>query len=288
MIAPFASNLRAFIEHYAMLRGLSPNSARALRYTANSFDRFLGREARIADLSDDRLNAWSSYELAAGLDPETVRGRRTALVGIWKEANDCGLTTAFPRKLRKIKVPEKIPVCWDLQSELAKLLAVARLLEGTMHRDPRIDRRDFWQGWIHVDYGVGLRLADLLALRFSNIAPDGAVVFVQMKTGHIVRGQISREGMYFVERLRKPSRKLVFGGLMNHWNAQRYFRKLVRLAGLNGSTKWLRRTGATWCEVENPGSAQHYLGHKTAGLAWRCYIDRRFVERHKPSPPPIG
>jgi hypothetical protein len=81
---------------------------------------------------------------------------------------------------------------------------------------------------------------------------------------------------------------LLFAGLLTRRPIQVQFAKLVRGAGLQGSTKWLRRSGATWCEVHQPGSAMAFLGHRTPGLAYKHYVDPRFVQRDKPRPPKIG
>lgn len=285
MIAP--RGLRGYFAQYAIERGLSPGSERALCFVLNSFQRFLGRDATFCDLTAATINAWIAWQFSRGLDPETVRGRRTALVGIWKHACEAGLLEVAPARVRKIKVPDKPPRCWD-KPELLRLLELARGLTGHMNRDPRISRSDFWQAWLYVAYGTGLRLSDLRKIRFADIASDGRTIVVQGKTGDTVTGQIEPAGMAILFRLRRTGRKRVFGELVNTANAQRYFRKLVRLAGLSGSTKWLRRSGATFCEIHTPGSAQAYLGHRTPGLAQRNYIDRRFIQRDKPQPPRIG
>lgn len=287
MISRAQTTLRSYAAQYAIERALAASSERALRYVLNSLELYLKRPATLDDLCSATLNGWITWMYRERLDPETIRGRRTATVGIWKHACEAELVTMPPMRIRKVKVPDKPPVCWDWP-ELLKLLDVARALTGVMNRDRRVSRADFWQAWLYVDYGTGLRLGDLRKLRFDNISSDGRTITVQSKTGDVVTGHIQPEGMAIVTRMRQRGRRLVFGDLVNHSNAQRYFRKLVAMAGLSGSTKWIRRTGATWLEVESPGSAQAYLGHRTPGLAQRNYIDRRFVQRDKPRPPKIG
>jgi hypothetical protein len=56
---------------------------------------------------------------------------------------------------------------------------------------------------------------------------------------------------------------------------------------LGGSSKWLRRSGATHIEMEHPGKGRLHLGHKTHGLAERCYIDWSQVRRDIPSVPTL-
>lgn len=66
-----------------------------------------------------------------------------------------------------------------------------------------------------------------------------------------------------------------------------WFDKITEAAGVNGSAKWVRRTGATRVEQHQPGSAMAYLGHKTAGLAYQHYVDARQIQSNRPMPPPI-
>lgn len=288
MISTNHESLRAYIAVYAMERGLAASSQKALGYVVNSFEGFLGRTALLSDLSQHTVNGWLQWMFGNGLDPETIRNRRTATLGIWKHAVESDLLQVAPARIRKVKVPDKPPECWDLETEFRKLLAVAKDLQGHMNKDRRVKRADFWSAWLYVDYGTGYRLGDLRRFRFDQIRHDGTTQLVQSKTGEVVLGYIEPAGMRLIRRIHTPDRVLVFGSLVNHSNAQRYMRKLIKLAGLRGSTKWIRRTGATWSEVTSPGSAQSYLGHKTPRVAWKSYIDRRFLQKKRPRPPKLG
>lgn len=119
-----AHGIRAMVPLYAMERGRVGRSLENLHHTLNGFERFLGRRATSADFTDDAINAWCAWQFARNLDAETVRGRRTLMVGIWRWAVDHGLIRRMPGKLPKIKVPDKPPQCWHLD-ELRQLLAVA-------------------------------------------------------------------------------------------------------------------------------------------------------------------
>ncbi|MGE4138380.1 MAG: tyrosine-type recombinase/integrase [Pirellulales bacterium] len=276
--------LRAFVQQYALERGLSPGSLRALGYVLNSFERYLKRPARLNDLHREQFNAWLLAELAAGLDPETVRNRRTAMLGIWRHAAEAGLLRTAPARIVKIQVPQKIPEAWH-KSAIDKLEAAARLLPGTMHSDRRVLRADFWTAYALVDYDLGIRLGDLLAIDESHVNAQGGVCMIQHKTQRVITGQLSDAALAALRKILRGDGKPIFGGLVNTSNAQRYMRKLVQLAGLKGSTKWLRKTGATWVEVEQPGSAPAYLGHGDRRTAYRHYVDPRHVQAHKPRPP---
>ena len=131
---------------------------------------------------------------------------------------------------------------------------------------------------ILVGYETGLRLGDLL--RLPTVDRNGRFSIVQSKTGDVITCQLSAEAVDAVR----------LGGEVFSWPRRRIqerFTALLVRCGLSGSIKRLRATGATWCEVTEPGSAAAYLGHKTPGLALKHYIDPRHLSRTKPLPPPL-
>lgn len=278
--------VRAMVPLYAMERGRVGRSLENLHHTLNGLERFLGRRATAADLDERTINAWVVWQFAKNLDAETIRGRRTLMVGIWRWAVDHGLIRRMPGKLPKIKVPDKPPQCWHLD-ELRQLLAVARELPGTMRRDERVLRSDFATAWIRADYATGFRFFDLHNLERRAIAKDGTIVIVQHKTGEMIVGHLDERAKAAIEAISSPQRRRPFRDLMNRKNLQTLMRELVGRAGLPGSTKWLRRTGATWIEVQQPGSSMGYLGHRTPGLARKSYLDPRYLQQNKARPPQI-
>jgi len=65
-------------------------------------------------------------------------------------------------------------------------------------------------------------------------------------------------------------------------------RQLTRAAGLPGSTKFLRRSGATYCEIAGKDATGH-LGHRSPGMKV-YYIDRLLLaeeKRQEPTAPPL-
>jgi integrase len=280
-------SLRAWAERYAVDKGLALNSRKLHCYLLNVFERDLARPAMLADLNAEIVNGWLAARLEHGLDPDTVRTNRRCLLALWRGAVEAELMGQEPKGIRKIRVPTKLPQAWSLE-ELSRLLVVCRMLPGRMKRDRCVRRCDFWRAWVLAGYHTGFRLADLLALRSDQIAADGSIVVVQAKTGAPVHCQPAPEALAAIAALMSTGRKRIFGDLMCRRNVQETFAVLVKRAGLAGSTKRLRSSGATWIETMQPGSAMAFLGHKTPGLAYRSYVDLRFVQAHKPTPPPIG
>lgn len=78
-----------------------------------------------------------------------------------------------------------------------------------------------------------------------------------------------------------------FGDLLSRRYMQKWFTSFARKAGAPGSIKTLRKTAATWIEVQHPGSSSRFLGHKTPGLNHKHYLDPRFLDQNRPLPPEI-
>jgi hypothetical protein len=67
--------------------------------------------------------------------------------------------------------------------------------------------------------------------------------------------------------------------------AMRHMREHLDRCGLDGTSKWLRRSGATHIEMVAPGKASLHLGHRTATLAAQAYIDWGQVRKTTPVTP---
>src|SRR5207344_2994573 len=92
---------------------------------------------------------------------------------------------------------------------------------GKMKRSEHVERSAFYRGLVLLAYYTGLRLADVLSLRWSDFSSDG---------------------LEAISKLHGEGRALVFGDLIGRRNLMEVFRRIVRTAGLQGSFKWLRRS----------------------------------------------
>jgi len=68
----------------------------------------------------------------------------------------------------------------------------------------------------------------------------------------------------------------------------RMMRELLDEVGLDGSSKWLRRSGATHCEMERPGAGRMHLGHRSPGLFETNYADWSQLRQNTPRTPEIA
>lgn len=170
---------------------------------------------------------------------------------------------------------------------MRRLLAAADKLTGKLYSSG-VSRAAFWRAWILVAYYTGLRRSDMLRLRFEDVGADGRLFVVQHKTSNMVKCQLPGDARAAIMASVPPRRRLIFGGILGPSRLWKEFSEVVRLARLRGSTKKLRATGATWCEAKTPGSAMRFLGHKTPGLAYKHYVDPRFIDEERVSPPTLA
>ena len=233
----------------------------------------------VADLTPDRIDAYLTDALAH-LSPSTVHRHRRMLGLLMRFAHEEGLlnSSTVPRPLRRVKVPPPRPVAWT-HAEIAELIAVAETMpRGTKN----CAYATLMPAWIMAAYDTGLRTEDLRALRWDAIRGNHALVS-QSKTGepHVVA--LSDRTLRAIHLLPRngPS---VFGGLISGVQILRIMRRVVNRAGLTGSTKFLRRSGATYCEMSGVDASSH-LGHRSPGMK-RYYVDRLLVANAREVRPP--
>lgn len=268
---------------YAGERGLGQASRDQLRHTLSAFAKFLGHDPECADFVDATVNLWLAT-FATTHARDTVRTQRGNLLTYWRWLAEEGFVDEGPKRIKRLpRQSAQAPEAWHLDG-LARLLTVADATRGHFKRS-RVHKGAFWRAFILGAYSTGLRLGDLLALRLDAIAADGAALVQQHKTGSAVRCRLSVDARTALRLTMPPARELAYGGALSRRELQRQFRELLLRAGLPGSVKWLRRSGATWLEVEHPGTAWRFLGHTSPRIAYAHYVD----PQHQPSrlPPPI-
>jgi integrase len=139
--------------------------------------------------------------------------------------------------------------------------------------------------WILVGYSSGLRLGDMLAIRYDQVR-GSRLAFVMQKTGrpHVVI--LDSNALHAIASLPVVGPK-IFGSHVSRWRIIPSIRETVQRAGLHGSGKFLRRSSATYAEIAGISATGH-LGHMTAGLAQKHYVDPLLVAELKRPVPPIA
>ncbi|HWA98098.1 MAG TPA: hypothetical protein VG713_06375 [Pirellulales bacterium] len=277
------ATLDEHLRAYLVDRDLEPKSVEEIQRAIRRLSHWLGRPATLGDLNDQLINRWLASLAAGEVTRWTQKGLRSRILCLWRHAFTYELVPKPPMRVRTVKLERRIPEAWTLQ-QLMKLIGVARRQRGTF-RFTNVSRAAFWEAFIRTGYDTGLRLGDLLSLRRDQIGPDGVFTVVQRKTGDGIVCALWPETLAAIDATHAKGRALIFGDVIRRDFFQQSFRRLVQEAGLKGSPKWLRRTGATAIEKEHPGASTAFLGHRTTDLAMKHYIDKVQLQRNKPRPP---
>lgn len=276
--------LSEFVPIYCLARDLSPRHQQNLRLAVDAFTRFAG-QVEITNLCDDLLNRWLVELANDGKARWTIKNARASILALWRAAVAEGLTTVEPKRVRTIAIPRTLPEAWDL-AQLRMLLAASQAFGGHFKLLP-VKRAAYWRAFILTAYDTGLRLLDLERIRTEQVGDGGALAITQNKTGWPILCHLRPETIAAIRATYPPERPLLFGGVLKRRHLYTHWSALVAKAGLSGGTRKLRKTSATWVEAVSPGSAMAHLGHRTPGLAYAHYVDRRLLNQNRPMPPSI-
>lgn len=276
-----------YIKKYSREHDIAASTIQQMEIAGKLLCRFAGRQIGIDELSDDLLNGWLVARKQEGRSPATIRGNRTSILTLWYAAYEDGLIQGLPRRVRVIKQPDRVPECWTLE-QLGKLLAACDRLEGRFRNLP-VSKRLYARSLINAKYDTALRLSDVLSIERDWIWPGGYVSIVQSKTGRAHRVQFRETTLAEIAEVTEalPNRRLIWPAFAQRRRFYVFFRQLVRDAGLRGTSKWLRRSSASYFERENPGAAWRHLGHTGPGLDREHYLDPRVSYPAMPLPPAI-
>jgi len=231
------------------------------------------RPERIDAYLTEALNHWS---------PSTVANHRRMLGTLMRFAASEGLVDrSIPRPLRRVKRPPPAPRAWS-HAEIIQLLGACKKLPGGR----KCRHAALMRAWILVAYSTGLRLGDLLQIRYDQMRGQRILVR-QHKTGTPHCVHVDDNAMRAIHALPKLGPR-IFGDLICRDKVLSQMRLLARLSGIPGSTKFLRRSGATYCEAGGKDARIH-LGHRTGAMKVH-YVDPLLLAEERqdaPTAPPI-
>jgi integrase len=245
----------------------------------------------VADVSADDVNRWRLHLENSRRAPHTIKGKRANLKTLLNSGLDAiGLSPLS--KIRGVKVPRKNPNAFS-PTDIATLIVAAQTLKKFCPITG-IRRSDWWMAFVMTAWDTAIRLGDLLRLGFSDVNAETLVVTItQHKTGIVHTCQLRPEtwqAISVIARQGDKPRELIFP-----WAATRYqfyvgFRQICGLAGLQGTSKYLRRGRATQeAKAGGPAAAACVLGHsdRTGTLAQAHYIDRAQLNSMAPLAPAL-
>lgn len=259
-------SLSKLLAEYVSERGVAKCTQDRMARAIGIFSQFLTRPATRKDLTDSKLNDWIQWLLLL-YRAKSAKEFRGDILALWRFLA-CRKEVPWPGRVRIVKVDVPVPVAWTADE-------MRRLLETCL----TVRHGEYLQLLFRVAYDTGYRRSDLLRIDASTLDANNTVRLVQSKTR---RGHVARLDTKTADDLRRR------GNLRPPVGVRRLYRiieKVISLAKIRpGAMQMTRRTGATQVEMNQPGAAQRYLGHATAGLAYKYYVDWSQVSR--PVEPP--
>lgn len=266
---------------YSLLRDVKPGTLRQYVIAADLLERWAGRPVRLDELDERSVSEWLR-DYSAQVKPDTVRSKKAQILALWRAAADDGLAEEpSARRVRRVRVPDKVVEAWT-REEVEQLLAAAARLPRR-HRCGL--RRSAWFDLaIRVAWDSGLRWGDLVALRVDAVRPDGTTV-VQSKTGKTVTFRLSRGTLEaLAATLEACPRTLVCPWPASHETFNDQVRTLVAKAGIRAGTwKWIRRGSGSDVEAQADGAGHRHLGN-TRAVFEASYADDAIIGRRTPAP----
>jgi integrase len=274
--------LADLLDVYLSEREASPRYIESLNRTVKR-----AREYGLLDTSQLVSEKVNEFLARLPLAPVTRANIRRELLTLWRFAFEHSYTDVPPLRVCRIKATPPPPRAWSLDT-LRKLLAAAEQdMRPVSQRCPGLLWRDVLPCWIVVGYDTGLRFSDLLHLHGSDIA-NGCVICTAQKTGKFTVRAISQAGLAYANRLAEKSPDgTLFRWALPRRRVLRKWKEFLQEQGVQGSSRWLRRSGATFVERNHKGEAQRFLGHSNAALANRHYLDQTLTMDIPESPPPL-
>lgn len=157
------------VDRYVLRHDIAHATAQQLRNAARLFNRWGGGIA-IESVSDELLNRWLSERAAEGKSPRTVRGNRTSILMLWRDAFENGDTPIAPRRIRVIRCPELIIDGYDA-GQMAALVRAGKQIAGCF-RGSKMPRGIWWPSLLMGYWDLSLRLGDVLSIERDWIWPQ--------------------------------------------------------------------------------------------------------------------
>lgn len=221
------------LESFLLARDLAPDSIRFYRSQISVFCGWSG----CADppLSVDAVNRFLLAKQEEGKSWSYRKALRTALRAL---LNHAGITG----KLRPVKSQPLDPTSWTFE-EVQRLIVACG--------------NDQWLATlVEAAWWTGLSKRDLDQLEFRHFSVGGVLRWRRTKTSTAVVVAIPPE---LLDKL--PRQGKCWPRRFSNEYFRRYFRRVVKAAGLTGTFKKLRKSSGTAVEMRYPGCGHRHLGN---------------------------
>ena len=269
-----AMQLDELLDNYLACREASISYQMSMRRTVRKCQNFGLHE--VSDLEPALVNRFLA-SLSTALSDTTRSNIRRELMTLWRFAFEAGETEVPAVRVRRIRPARKPVEAWCRET-LALMLSIAE--QDNMRcgglSNPRIC--DWLPAWIVIGYDTGLRFSDIYELH-STALRGSLISLVARKTGKPLVRHLSNYAAQLAHVLKRNSPD----GTLFRWMLTRrrifiHWRKFLDRNGISGSSRWLRRSCATYIEASSPGMASRYLQHSQPNLVGMHYLDQSLLD----------
>lgn len=239
---------------------------------------------RCCEVSVKRVNEYLR-NISGEKASTTVRAERTILLTLYRYAYETGMIDEAPRGVMKIKARKQPTKAWTIE-QLRGLIAATKAHDGKRLRSGA-DLGLFLRCWVLLAYECGARFGDVMSFTSEHLEGD-TLAWTQSKTGDPLTRPLTPACLDAIDAmLAKSPDGRILGWACKRRQAHRLMRELLDCQGIGGSSKWLRRSGATHCEMEKPGAGRLHLGHRSPALFEQAYCDWSQLRKNTPKTPAL-
>lgn len=262
-----------YVPIYVMGRDVSARTIDDYTWVANYFTR--DTCLRFSDLTAASVNAYLVSLKDREWSPESIKSFRTKFLTLWRAAYADGYTDNRPDvdRIRKIRVAQPNPK--GLNAEQARtLIEYCETHHRRRMRLISVPKGDYLAALFGFLWDTDMRLGDSLSMEFNWIQA-GHVTWLQSKTKRWHRAKVSEKTLGLIDRIRSPERRLIWPRpSKSQTSLFRMIRRAFIDAGLEGSSKWIRRGAATDVYLSG-GDPSRALGHVPGSrVAYRHYVSQ--------------
>lgn len=254
------------------------------RSVCTAYEKHVHKLAQAANgtITADQINSYLRRRLGQ-VSTVTVKNERTILLCLVKFAYETGILKEPVRGVMRVKARRPATKAWTIEQVKAALANTADYAGRRMRSGAPVD---VWlRCWLLLGYEAGSRFGDLWSFTSEHL--DGDVLrWTQAKTGDPIVRILSPACVQACRQMLELSPDgRILGWACKRRQAMRAMRAHLDACGIGGTSKWLRRSGATHIEIEAPGMARRHLGHRTPGLAETNYLDWGQIRASSPTTP---
>lgn len=240
---------------------------------------------RVTEISAVHINRYLKQRVKS-VSAITAANERRVLLTLWTWAYENHFVAEPPRGVMKIKTQQPPVVAWRITT--CKKIVKYALENFSGNFKNGLSKGKFLAAWCLIAYETGARAGDIHSWTRKNLKGSN-VVWTVRKTGVSLSRPISPKTQALVRELldRSPDDS-IFEWVCCRRYAFLTMRKMLDACGIEGSSKFFRRTAGTQAEMAQAGSGNLMLGHKTRSVFLTHYYDITQASSNLPELPAIS